>query len=52
MEAWISDFISNVAFPIAAFYMMYRMCDDTLRKNTEAINKLSEKITDVMSEDE
>jgi len=32
--------ISNVGFPMAAFYLMYRMATNTISENTEAINNL------------
>ena len=33
--------ISNVGFPIAAFYLMFRMASTTIKENTEAIHNLS-----------
>jgi len=32
--------ISNVGFPMAAFYLMYRMATNTISENTAAINNL------------
>lgn len=43
----LSQLIGNVGFPIAAFVMMYYMCNSTLKENTRAIvecTKLLHKI--------
>jgi hypothetical protein len=36
--------IGTVGFPIVAFFLMYQMTNDTIRKNTEAIQELREAI--------
>lgn len=41
------DFINTVGFPIAAFLLMYRMANDTIRENTEALQELSKKVEDL-----
>ena len=33
----LSQLIGNVGFPIAAFIMMYYMCNSTLKENTRAV---------------
>lgn len=40
----IGALISNMGFPIAAFVMMYRMANKTIKENTEAIQSLSEQV--------
>lgn len=41
----IASFISEVGFPIAAFFMMYRFAVVTLERNTIAIGRLASSIT-------
>lgn len=33
--------ISNVGFPIAAFVMMYYMCNTTIKENTKALTEIN-----------
>ena len=33
----LTQLIGNVGFPIAAFMMMYYMCNTTLKENTRAV---------------
>lgn len=33
--------ISNVGFPIAAFVMMYYMCNTTIKENTKALTDIN-----------
>ena len=43
----LTQLIGNVGFPIAAFVMMYYMCNTTLKENTRAVvecTKLIHKI--------
>lgn len=40
----IETMISTIGFPIVAFLLMYKLCTDTIIKNTEAINGLKEMI--------
>jgi len=40
IEAFTS-MVANVGFPIAAFFMMYRLATSTIRENTAAIHELS-----------
>lgn len=42
----ISQFIGSVGFPIVACVMLYKMINETMQKNTDAINKLSDAMTD------
>lgn len=37
MEAEIAALISSVGFPIVAFYLMYRMVNNQMKENTDAI---------------
>lgn len=41
MEKLIVDIISNNAFPIVAFILMYNMCNTTLKEVTASLTKLS-----------
>ena len=41
--------ISTVGFPIVAFYLMYKMVNGAIKDNTEAINKNTELMSEVMS---
>lgn len=34
------EIVKNLGFPIAAFFAMFYMCNTTIAKNTEAINKI------------
>lgn len=36
----VSELVSNVGFPIAAFCAMYFMCYKVMRENTQAISEL------------
>lgn len=36
----ISGMVSNVGFPIAAFYLMYKMVNQSMRENTQALQEL------------
>jgi len=36
-----SGMVSNMGFPIVAFYLMYRMATSTISENTAAIHELS-----------
>ena len=36
--------ISSVGFPIAAFYLMYTMCNKTIAENTIVLRDLKEAI--------
>ncbi len=36
--------IGDIGFPIVAFFLMYRLVDGTVKKNTEAIKELKEAI--------
>ena len=38
MEQELASFISQVGFPIVAFYLMYRMVNNQMKDNTDAIN--------------
>ena len=40
----ISQIISNVGFPIAAFCAMFYMCNTTIKENTKVIGELSHLI--------
>lgn len=40
----IVSIISNVGFPIAAFMLMYRMANQTIKDNTAAITELHTEV--------
>jgi len=40
----ITEFISNVGFPILAFLLMYRMANSTIKENTIALTELKKAI--------
>lgn len=42
----ISNFISQVGFPIAAFIMMWHQNNTTTKSNTESITKMQECVND------
>jgi len=42
--------ISNVGFPMAAFYLMYRMATNTISENTAAINNLRLQLEGMQSD--
>lgn len=42
--------ISNVGFPIAAFVMMYYMCNTTLKENTKAVSECTELIKTIVKD--
>lgn len=44
MTAGLTEFVSNVGFPIVAFVLMYRMSRQTIKENTEAIQKMNNEI--------
>ena len=37
----ISQLIANVGFPIAAFVMMFYMCNTTIKENTKALAEIN-----------
>lgn len=45
----ITGLISNVGFPIAAFLLMYRLADKTIKENTTALKDLKDQITRLKS---
>ena len=42
IEETLISAISVVGFPIVAFCMMYKLCSDTIQKNTDALADLRE----------
>lgn len=52
METDIMTLISNVGFPIAAFCMMFYMCNTTLKENTKAVTDCTELIRHLMDREE
>lgn len=40
----LESFIGNVAFPIVAFLLMYKLSVKTIASNTNAIEKLTKRI--------
>lgn len=52
MEGDVIQLISNVGFPIAAFCMMYYMCNTTLKENTKAITDCTELIHSLIKKKE
>ena len=46
----ISTIIGNVGFPVAAFCLMWWMCNDTLRGVQNALNELTRTI-EVLKDD-
>jgi len=43
----VIEIISSVGFPIAAFLLMYRLTDKTIRENTHVLKELKEKINEI-----
>ena len=43
--------ISNVGFPIAAFVMMYYMCNTTIKENTKVVSDCAELIRTIVGMD-
>lgn len=51
----VINLVSNVGFPIAAFCMMFYMCNTTLKENTKAVTECTElikKITEKGNDDD
>lgn len=46
-QAFINS-ISNVGFPIAAFCMMFYMCNTTIKENTKVVSECAELIRTLM----
>lgn len=40
----ITQLVSNVGFPIAAFCAMFYMCNNTIKENTKVIGELAHLI--------
>lgn len=40
--------ITNVGFPIAAFVMMYYMCNTTIKENTKVVSDCAELIRTIV----
>lgn len=47
----IVTLISSVGFPIAAFVMMYYMCNTTLKENTKAVTECTELIREIVKDE-
>lgn len=43
-EEFLLTAISTVGFPIVAFFAMWKMSNDTIKSNTEAVAELKEAI--------
>lgn len=50
MDVSISQLISNVGFPIAAFCAMFYMCNTTIKENSQAITECTTAIKLLNSE--
>lgn len=44
----IIQLVSNVGFPIAAFVMMYWMCNTTIKENTKVVSDCAEVIHSII----
>lgn len=44
----ISSLVSNVGFPIAAFVMMFYMCNTTIKENTKAVTECAGLIRELI----
>ena len=49
MDPEIATLISNVGFPIAAFCMMFYMCNTTIKENTKVVSECGELIRALIS---
>ena len=45
----LSQLIGNVGFPIAAFVMMYYMCNTTIKENTKVVADCAEVIRRIVN---
>lgn len=52
MENDFIQLISNVGFPIAAFCMMYYMCNTTIKENTKVVADCAELIRHIIDRKE
>ena len=48
----ITQLIANVGFPIAAFVMMFYMCNTTIKENTKALIDIDKTISKFHKESE
>lgn len=48
MEAFLSA-VSSVGFPVVSFFLMWKMCTDSIGKLTEAVNDMKEQNTNIMT---
>ena len=39
-----AEMISSIGFPIVAFYLMYNMCNTTIKENTNVVKELKEAL--------
>ena len=44
-----ATFTKEVGFPIFAFCAMFYMCNNTIKSNTEAINRLDDSIKELIA---
>ena len=49
MDPEITTLISNVGFPIAAFCMMFYMCNTTIKENTKVVSECAELIRSLVA---
>lgn len=49
METEIASLISSIGFPIVAFYLMYKMVNQQMKDNTEAINNNTKMMTKLLA---
>ena len=52
MEQDIIQLVSNVGFPIAAFCMMYYMCNTTIKENTKVVQDCADLIRHITDKKE
>lgn len=51
LEAITTEMIASVGFPIVAFFVMYNMCNTTIKENTNAVSCLREAIAELKRRD-
>lgn len=47
----LTQLISNVGFPIAAFCAMYYMCNTTIKENTKVVSDCAELIRHIVAKE-
>lgn len=47
----LANAITNIGFPIVAFFLMYKLVTETIKENTKAINKMNVWLSKILEKE-